>query len=59
MVWARVKTPAGPLFLDIAYGHRDRKLRWHFFRYGILRGRDEEDFQVQLASVLRLFHCIV
>lgn len=29
-VGARVKTPAGPLFLDIAYGHRDRKLRWHF-----------------------------
>ena len=29
-VGARVKTPAGPLFFDIAYGHRDRKIRWHF-----------------------------
>lgn len=29
-VGARVKTPAGPLFFDIAWGHRDRKLRWHF-----------------------------
>ncbi|MDO5666940.1 MAG: BamA/TamA family outer membrane protein [Alcaligenaceae bacterium] len=29
-VGARIKTPAGPLFFDIAYGHRDRKIRWHF-----------------------------
>ena len=29
-VGARIKTPAGPLFLDVAYGQRDRKLRWHF-----------------------------
>lgn len=29
-VGARVKTPAGPLFLDVAYGHKDRKIRWHF-----------------------------
>lgn len=29
-VGARIKTPAGPLFFDIAYGHRERKIRWHF-----------------------------
>jgi len=25
-----VKTPAGPLSLDLAWGQRDRKLRLHF-----------------------------
>lgn len=29
-VGARIKTPAGPLFFDVAWGHRDRKIRWHF-----------------------------
>ncbi|WP_041654364.1 autotransporter assembly complex protein TamA [Achromobacter xylosoxidans] len=29
-VGARVRTPAGPLFLDLAYGQRDRDLRLHF-----------------------------
>ncbi len=29
-VGARVRTPAGPLFLDVAYGQRDRSLRLHF-----------------------------
>ncbi|WP_175161311.1 autotransporter assembly complex protein TamA [Achromobacter aegrifaciens] len=29
-VGARVRTPAGPLFLDVAYGQRDRDLRLHF-----------------------------
>ena len=29
-VGARIKTPVGPLFLDLAYGDRDRKLRLHF-----------------------------
>src|SRR5699024_2814083 len=29
-VGARIKTPAGPIFLDVAYGQRDRKLRLHF-----------------------------
>lgn len=29
-VGARVRTPAGPLFLDVAYGQRDSKLRLHF-----------------------------
>lgn len=27
---ARVRTPAGPLFLDLAYGQRERDLRLHF-----------------------------
>ena len=27
---ARVRTPAGPLFLDLAYGQRQRDLRLHF-----------------------------
>jgi len=27
---ARVRTPAGPLFLDVAYGQRERDLRLHF-----------------------------
>ncbi|MDH2054493.1 autotransporter assembly complex protein TamA [Achromobacter marplatensis] len=29
-VGARVRTPAGPLFLDLAYGQRERDLRLHF-----------------------------
>jgi len=29
-VGARVRTPAGPLFLDVAYGQRDSRLRLHF-----------------------------
>ncbi|MCP2517609.1 BamA/TamA family outer membrane protein [Achromobacter mucicolens] len=29
-VGARVRTPAGPLFLDVAYGQRERDLRLHF-----------------------------
>ena len=29
-VGARVRTPAGPLFLDLAYGQRQRDLRLHF-----------------------------
>ncbi len=29
-VGARMRTPAGPLFLDLAYGQRDRDLRLHF-----------------------------
>jgi translocation and assembly module TamA len=29
-VGARVRTPAGPLFLDLAYGQRERDLRVHF-----------------------------
>lgn len=29
-VGARVRTPAGPLFFDVAYGQRDRQLRVHF-----------------------------
>jgi translocation and assembly module TamA len=29
-VGARVRTPAGPIFLDVAYGQRDRQLRVHF-----------------------------
>lgn len=29
-VGGRVKTPAGPLFIDLAYGQHDRKLRLHF-----------------------------
>ncbi|QWF40371.1 BamA/TamA family outer membrane protein [Bordetella hinzii] len=29
-VGARVRTPAGPLFLDVAYGQRDHDLRLHF-----------------------------
>ncbi|HEY0295439.1 MAG TPA: BamA/TamA family outer membrane protein [Bordetella sp.] len=29
-VGARVRTPAGPLFLDVAYGQRDHQLRLHF-----------------------------
>ncbi|MEI2418351.1 BamA/TamA family outer membrane protein [Orrella sp. JC864] len=29
-VGARVRTPAGPLFLDLAYGQRERSLRLHF-----------------------------
>jgi len=29
-VGARVRTPAGPLFLDVAYGQRERSLRLHF-----------------------------
>ncbi len=29
-VGARIKTPAGPLFLDLAYGQRDRSIRLHF-----------------------------
>ena len=29
-VGARIKTPAGPIFLDVAYGQRDKKLRLHF-----------------------------
>lgn len=29
-VGARVRTPAGPLFLDVAYGQRDRSLRLSF-----------------------------
>ncbi|MBO1113989.1 autotransporter assembly complex protein TamA [Bordetella petrii] len=29
-VGARLRTPAGPLFLDLAYGQRERDLRLHF-----------------------------
>jgi translocation and assembly module TamA len=29
-VGALIKTPAGPLNLDIAYGQKDRKIRLHF-----------------------------
>ncbi|TCU95268.1 autotransporter secretion outer membrane protein TamA [Paracandidimonas soli] len=29
-VGARVRTPAGPFHVDVAYGQRDRKLRLHF-----------------------------
>jgi len=28
-VGARVRTPAGPFQVDVAYGQRDRSLRWH------------------------------
>jgi translocation and assembly module TamA len=29
-VGARVRTPAGPLFLDVAYGQRDHSVRLNF-----------------------------
>jgi translocation and assembly module TamA len=25
-----VRTPAGPLYVDVAYGQRDKRLRLHF-----------------------------